>query len=152
MTITAQADILGAITAKLRTITEITNLTSTRISGELQDGWFTGPDARAAIWLRRTGGPIDINDWLVGIHRARLDCWCYGSSAKGANDLMSLVLSALAPEQSGGAGSFRQTVGSAIVRVYNIIPEVEPVSDRDPEEGWRYSWCPLMVSWDSVAS
>ncbi len=153
MTITAQADILAAVTARLRTFSEITALTSTRIGGELGSDWFTGANAQHAIWLRRTGGPVDIEDWLIGIQRSRLDCWCYGSSAKAANDIMSLVLAALAPEQAGGAGSFIQTLtGGARVRVYNVIPETGVISNREPDTGYRYAWCPLMVTWGVIGA
>lgn len=155
MTLTAEADILAAITARLRTFTEITNLTSTRIGGEIGEAWFSGPAATYAVRLRRTGGPVDLDQRTAGIARARLDCWCYGSSAKTANDLLSLVLAALCPVQgaASGNGSFIQTLtGGSKVRVYAIAPEVEPISDREPDTGYRFAWCPLVATWGVLAA
>lgn len=151
MPVAANADILGALTAYLRTITEVTALASTRIGGEIQDDWFPGPDARGAVRMRRTGGPIDVGEWMVGIHTSRVDCICYGASARLAQVLMATVLATLCPDQSG-RGAFVQTLAdTSKVHVFSVYPEVDVIVDRDPDMGYRFAWCPLIVKWSAIA-
>ncbi len=154
MTITAQADILGAITARLRTFNEVTTLASTRIGGEIGSDWFPGPGAQYAVRLRRTGGIVDVNEQLIGVQRSRIDCVCYGSSGRTATVLMSTVLSALCPDASA-RGSFIQSVTVATnttqnVRVYDVQPEVGIVQDREPDTNFYYAWCPLIATWSAI--
>lgn len=154
MTITAQVDVLAAVSARLKTFTEITGLTTSgRIAGEIGADWFTvGDQADYAILLRRTGGPSDADLSSVGIRRSRLDVTCYGASTKKAMDLMSYVLAALCPVQGVGQGSFTQAVGSTNVRVYSVAQEVDVITDRDPEKGWRFAWCPMIVQWHVISA
>lgn len=155
MPVTAQADILGAVTARLRTFTEVTALTNTRIGGEIGSDWFPGPGAQYAVRMRRTGGPTDVDLNRAGIHYARIDCMCYGSSGRTATKLLSTVLAALCPDQSGGRSSFTQAVTvepntTQNVRVYSIEPEVEPVQDREPDTNFYYAWAPLIAAWSVI--
>lgn len=150
MTLLPEPDILGAITARLRSFSEINTATSGRIAGELGKDWFTGGEARAAIRVRRTGGPVIPERRMIGQAFARLDVWCYGSSARAAGDLMGYALAALCPLQ-GTAGSFTQAVtNSGSVRVYDIFPNAEPISDREPDTGYRYSWVPIIADYSLV--
>jgi hypothetical protein len=152
MTIAANADILGALTAKLRATTEVTALCSTRISGELQASWFTGPDAPAAIRLRRTGGAVDLDHWMIGLHTSRVDCICYGASARAAQQVMATVLATLCPDLSQ-RGAFIQTLADGSkVHVSSVFPEVDVFVDREPDTGYRFAWCPLVVRWNAIAT
>lgn len=151
MVIVANADILGAITARLRTFSEVTALTSTRIAGEIGPDWFSGKQARYAIRLRRTGGVPDPEEWRVGIHTSRIDCNCYGSSERAANLLLSTVLACLCPDMSRPM-AFTQQLGSAFVHVASVMPEVDVVADRETDTGYRYAWVPLSIRWQSIAS
>ena len=153
MAVTAQANILNAIVLRLRTFTEITALTSVdRIAGQIGEDWFPGPSARQAIRLKRSGAPVDQNLWLVGLQEQRLDCWCYGANGKECIDLMNIVLAALCPTMAAGPGSFKQTLtGGSKVIVTNIIPETGVIEGTEPDTGYHYCWCPLMVQFQAVA-
>ena len=154
MAVTAQANILNAIVLRLRTFTEITTLTSVdRIGAKIGEDWFPGPTAQPAIWLRRSGAPVDPDAWLVGVQNQRLDLWCYGASGLAAAGLMNLALAALCPAQGTvNRGSFKQALtGGTSVIVYNIVPETGVIDGTDPETGYAYSWCPLMVQFQAVA-
>lgn len=140
MAVIARPDITGALIARIRSITEITALASTRISAELQDAW--DPMPRHAVRIRQTGGPPpDIN---VNILRSRFDVWCYGSTGREASRLLDIVIPALCPDQSQRSG-FAQ--GS--VKVYDVQPEAGPISGRT-EENWPYCWQPVIVTFSGV--
>lgn len=141
MAVVARPDLLGALIARLRATTEITALTSTRISGELQDAW-TMPTH--AVTLRRSGGPP--GDYLGGIWYSRIDVTAYGSTRREATRLLDIVLPALCPLQGPPGGSFIQSA----VRVYDIAPEAEMIADTEPDTGWPFAWMPLVVSWCGV--
>lgn len=144
--ITAEADVLGAVAARLRTFTEITALTTAdRIAGKLAKDWFgTADTADYAVRLRKTGGPVDADRRTTGQKVQRLDIWAYGSNPKNASKLMAYVLAALCPLQVN-AGGFRQSADSATIQVNWIQPEAEVIDDTEPDTGWCYCWCPVLV-------
>jgi hypothetical protein len=152
MTIAPNADIIGALTAKLRATTEVTALASTRIAGEVGSDWFTpGGDARGAVRLRRTGGNVDPELWGVGIHVSRVDCNCYGSSGRTANLLLATVLAVLCPDMSNRAAFTQTLADGSKVRVYDVMPEVDVIVYREIDTGYRFAWVPLSVRWSAIA-
>lgn len=152
MTVSPNADILGALTAKLRATTEVAALAGTRVAGEIGDDWFTpGGDARYAVRLRRTGGPINPDEWGVGIHTSRIDCVCYGSSGRAAGVLLATVLACLCPDTSRQIGFTQTLADTTTVRVSSVIPEVDVVVDREQDTGYRFAWVPLLVKWSAIA-
>jgi hypothetical protein len=149
MTVVARPDVLGAIVARLRSFSEITALVATaagatdsrttpRVSGEKQNWWKMPTHA---IWLNRTGGPIVGSDYLLGWWTQRLDVTCYGSSKYEATRLMELVLPALCPMQGERDGSFVQ----AGVRISDVFPESDIISDIEDDTKWHFSWLPVLV-------
>jgi hypothetical protein len=149
MAVVARPDVLGSIVAYLRSFPEITALVATaagatdsrttpRVSGEKQDWWDMPTHA---VWLNRTGGPIVGSDYLLGWWNQRIDVTCYGSSKREATRLMELVLPALCPMQGERAGSF---VWSG-VRVSDIVPESDIISEIEDDTGWPFAWLPVIV-------
>jgi hypothetical protein len=148
--------VLGAMVAYLRSFSEITALVATaggatdgrtepRISGEKQNWWKMNPPNLGgpahAVWLNRTGGPIVGSDYLLGWWNQRIDVTCYGSSKREATRLMELVLPALCPMQGERAGSFVQSG----VRVSDVFPESDIISEVEDDTGWPFSWLPVIV-------
>lgn len=131
MPVVAEPDFIGAVIARLRSISEVTALTSTRISGQTQVDWF--PDktvARHAIVVRRAGGTDepDIDHFLP-----RVDVRCYGATEYEAGRLARIVKPALCPTRhSGNRTGFTQ----GDCRVLDVAYEAGPISLPEPETGW----------------
>lgn len=139
MAVVVRPDITGALIARIRSFTEVQALAGTRVSAELQDGWQMPTHA---VRIRQTGGPPP--DVQANILRSRFDVWCYGSTGREASRLLDIVIPALCPDQSQITG-FRQ----GNVKVYDVIPEAGPISDRT-EENWPYCWQPVQVTYSGV--
>ena len=140
MPVIVRPDIVGAVIARLRSFSEITALTGTRISAELQDAW---PMPTHAVRIRQTGGPPP--DVQVNLQRTRFDVTCYGSNGLEAARLMNVVGPALAPDQMT-----RSSFIQGAVRVYDVVPEAGVISDVDRDNGWHFCWQPFMVRWSGV--
>lgn len=158
MVVVARPDLLGALIARLRAITELTALVATsagatdgrttpRISGQRQDWWRMDPPPVGpahSILLQRTGGPP--GDYLGGLWFSRIDMTTYGPNNREATRLMDILLPTLCPAQGGTSGSFIQSG----VRVYDIAPEAEMLVTSDPERAWPFAWLPVVVTWNGT--
>lgn len=144
MAVIARPDLIGALIARLRAVTEVTALTSTRISAALQDAWNMPTHA---VLLRAVGGPP--GDRQANILVTRLDVFCYGSTPLEAMRLWRLVDPALSPDQSV-VSSFTQTVGGVRCRVYDIVPERLASSDVEPDTGWPRVSATYLVRWSGA--
>lgn len=160
MVVLARADLLYAVTDRLRSFSELTALVSSsagwngtgsgpRIGGERR----TGPNGWAmptqAIVVRRAGGPVRIEDVALGYKTSRLDIVCYGQTAKLAADVWRMLDAVLVPAQGGVGGQVASfTLHGA--RVDSVIPETDATSLVDPELRWPFVLAPYVFSWWSV--
>lgn len=127
MSIPPLPDIVGALIARYRSFTEITDLTALRISNRLQSDWFPNGDVRPAIWIN---GPIGSPraDVQAGIQRSRFDVFFYGANQFEAMRLWRIAHPCICPDQ---ARSSAYWVGQTIVR--NAFHEGGPSRADDGE-------------------
>lgn len=130
MPVLALPDLPGAINSFLRAQTEITALTSTRISTVRQESW-TLPGYAILIQPGR-GGPGEVDDGLLMAER--VDLWCYGPDARTAHALWRQVHPILCP-RVGLHNGFT----AASTRVLKVELEGGPLRLVDPDEGWSYT-------------
>jgi hypothetical protein len=138
----ATPDLLGAVIAYARAATPISSLTSTRISGTLQDAW-TMP-TRAIVVNGPRGGPVLADP---PIRRTRLDLECYGTTPLTSKQLAETVVGVFVPP-TGGSAAFRNT--NAAVSVGRVELETEPIWLPDPDTGWPRTIVPLIVNWTAI--
>jgi hypothetical protein len=133
MPIVPEPDFIGAVVGRLRSISDVTALTSTRISGQLQDDWFPGQTtAQHAVLVRRASGTDEPE--LDHFH-PRLDIRCYGANEYEAGRLARIVKPALCPTRaSGNPTSFTQ--GGC--RVIDVAYEAGPFGSQEPETKWWF--------------
>ena len=129
MPVVALPDILGAIVARLRAVTEITALTSTRISPVRQESW--NPMPRHAIWVDGPKGMGPFGSDNLPLETVRVDLNCFGSTDYEAGRLWRTMHSAICPYQ----GAATQFVAAG-VRVSNVQRESGPIRFTDSDTGW----------------
>lgn len=130
MPVTSTPDFIGAVIARLRSITEVTALASTRISGELGADW--DPMPRHAVVVRRAGGT---DEQELDHAFPRLDVRCYGATEYEAGRLARIVKPALCPTRAGGN---RTGFTQGGCRVLDVAHEAGPISIREPETTWWF--------------
>lgn len=120
--------VLDAMVTHLKTVSAITDLTSTRIfGGELPDEEVDDMP-RAVVVLRYAGG-FDV----FRTHREqepRLNIFSYGDGYKQADQVDRAVADALIV-------ILRLTVGSTLI--YSVGYSGGPQQLKEPDTGWRYS-------------
>lgn len=130
MPVVSEPDFIGAVIGRLRSISEITALTSTRISGQLGGDW--DPMPRHAVLVRRAGGTDDPD---VDHFLPRVDIRCYGSNEYEAGRLARIVKPALCPTRA----SLRPTAFTqGNCRVLDVAYEAGPFGSQEPETKWWF--------------
>jgi len=107
-----------------------------RISGALGSQWAVPSQA---IVVRRAGGP-GADD--IGLHRSRLDVWCYGSNGREAVNLWRTVHAALCPQQPIVRG---WTFDNC--KVLDVEQDADPIPADDIDVGWSILIAPYMLLW-----
>lgn len=145
MVVVARPDLIGAITGRLRSFSELTALVgggSPRISGSRDDDWAM---PTTAVVVRKAGGPRDELE-TAGRLSTRVDVICYGSTGYNADRVWAMVDAILVPAQ-GTRASWRRTVGGQVVRVDNVEREADAVSDVDPTTRWPFTFASYVFRW-----
>lgn len=148
MTVAALPDLAGSITAFLRAQSEITALTSTRISTARN---WTLPNYAVLIQPGR-GGPGEV---LGGVLLAeRVDLWFYGpgdkqsTQAMNAHALWRQVHPILCPPVGVRTSGFE----AASTRVLKVELEGGPLRLVDPDENWAYTVVSYVFTYRAAAS
>lgn len=143
MVVAARPDVIAAVVARLRTFTEITDLTSTRITARLQPSWSGMPTY--AILVRPAGGPPGKPQ--LNLMVSRLDLFCYGATEAQAMALWRQLDAVFCPGQE------RLTkFTSAGCHVGVVVRESMPISGLETGTEWPRAACSYLVSWTGVAA
>lgn len=143
MVVAARPDELAAVLDQLRASTDITALTSTRITARLQPSW-TGMPTYALI-VRRAGGPPGKRQ--INIMKTRLDVFAYGATEALSVALWRQVDAVFCPGQERQVSFIR---GGC--RVYSVDPESAPSSGLEPGTEWPRTTASYVISWCGVAA
>jgi hypothetical protein len=160
MVVVARADLLYAVTDRLRSFSELTTMVSSaagwngtgsgpRIGGERRSGANGWAMPTSAIVVRRAGGPVRLEDVGLGHKTSRLDIVCYGQTAKLAADVWRMLDAVLVPA-SGGVGGQHVSFTLHGARIDDVVPETDAMSLIDPELRWPFVLSPYVFSWWSV--
>lgn len=145
MVVAARPDLLGACIAHLRASSDITALTSTRISAALGTAWAMPTHA---IVLNIAGGlPLP---GATPRKRTRIDARCYGSTPFEAMRLWRQFDAVWCPGQERVV-QFRRTVGGQVCGVGSVDPEGGPTALIEPGTEWPFVLSSYLVSWMGVA-
>jgi hypothetical protein len=147
MTLLVVPDVLKSMSSYLASVPEITAIVSTaagwtnggsgnRISGALGKNWKVPTQG---IVIRRAGGP-GADD--IGLHRSRLDVWCYGSNGREAVNLWRIVHAALCPQQPIIRG---WTFDNC--KVLDVDQDADPIPADDTDTDWAILITPYMLLW-----
>jgi hypothetical protein len=148
MSVLAVPDVLKSLLSYLASVSEVAAIVSTaagwqdkrtgqtRISGALGSMWVVPSQA---IVIRRAGGP-GADD--IGLHRSRLDVWCYGSNGREAVNLWRTVHAALCPQQPISRG---WTFDAC--RVLDVSQDADPIPADDTDTDWAILVTPYVLLW-----
>jgi hypothetical protein len=142
MPVAARPDVVAAVVARLRTFTEITDLTSTRITARLQPSWSGMPTY--AVLIRPAGGPPGKPQ--INLLVSRLDLFCYGATEAQAAALWRQVDAILCPGQERLT---KFTQGDCHVGV--IVRESMPTSGIEDDTRWPRTTASYLATWTGVA-
>lgn len=141
---TIMPDVFGAILSKLRDVTAITTMTSTRIADEIKSDWsFTAKRAQHAIVVQGpVGGPGELESPL---YRERYDIRCYGPNRLETLRLARTVRAALIPPDGGRVGF---SYGGCYV--YEVADEAGPIRLIEPDTDYHVVVIPYLFTYCGV--
>jgi hypothetical protein len=142
MVVAARPNVLRAVLTRLRTFTEITDLTSTRITSRLQPSWAGMPTY--AILVRPAGGPPGKPQ--INLMRSRFDVHCYGATEAQSAALWRQFDAVFCPGQERAVAF---TADSC--RVGTVERESMPFSGLEPGTDWPRTTASYLVGWTGVA-
>lgn len=145
MVVAARPDIIAAVLAQLRASTEITALTSTRITSRLQPSWANMPTY--GVIVRPAGGPPGKEQ--LNLMVTRIDVFCYGETEAKAAELWRQLDAVLCPGQER-LSRFTQTIGGVKCRVGNVSRESMPISGVEPQTKWPRTTASYLLTWMGV--
>ena len=144
-TTTAQPDLLKAIIGHLLVNTTLTNLTSTRISGEFHNDWLaSGDKAPSKSLLIRHNSDVN-NDPDTRISFTRMDVRCYGQTGFEAMKVWNVLKPTLCP----GADA-RNSFSRGGCRVYQVGVESGPIRTLEPDTKWPVVFGSFIFMWSEV--
>lgn len=146
MAVAARPDVIGAVVKQLRASSDITALTSTRITARLQPTWAAMPTY--AILVRPAGGPPGKPQ--INLMVTRIDVFCYGETEAKAAKLWRQFDAVFCPGQERVV-QFAQTVDGAVCKVGSVDRESMPVSGIEPETNWPRTTASYLVTWMGVS-
>lgn len=142
MAVAARPDVVASVVARLRTFTEITSLTSTRITARLQPSWSGMPTY--AILVRPAGGPP--GKAQLNLMVSRIDLFCYGATEAQAAALWRQVDAVFCPGQE-----LVTRFTAAGCHVGSVDRESMPVSGIEDGTDWPRTTASYLVRWAGVA-
>ena len=147
MVVAPRPDVVAAVIARLRSFSEITALTSTRITARSQPSWSGMPTY--SVIARPRGGP----EWKPNLNLmiSRFDVLCYGATDAQSAALWRQLDAVLCPGQERRA-AFSQTVDGVTCRVGSVEHESMPITGTEDETGWPRTSCTYLVKWLGIAT
>lgn len=145
MAVIARPDVIGAVIAHLRAVSELTALTSTRISGAKQDSWQL-PSQRC-LWVDGPKGAPLVASQGIPLWSMRIDFNAYGPTGLEAMKVWNVLDAALIPDQGDSA----QFSGTG-VRVINVSHESGPFRVVEPETGHNVVLATYLFAYQAVAA
>lgn len=148
VTVVPVPDMLGALIAELRSYSELTTLTSTRISGQFDKSWPLAANGNMthAIVMRKAGVEPSASRAAVALQMQRVDFVIYGSNTYEATRVWRVLHAILVPADPNQVNSFVR----AGCRFYNFEHRAGPFDESEEQTEYPIVLASYSALWGEV--